>query len=82
MEKRSIFPEEGGQKDKGTLEGFEKSDLVKAEWVLFPSRYDVERDAAGMYKTWIENKDGVGMGSLLSNAHEKMFIKKHNSKNY
>ena len=42
----------------------------------------MELDAAGMYKTWIENKDGVGMGSLLSNAHEKMFIKKHNSKNY
>ena len=71
MEKRSMLPEEGGQKDKRTFEGFEKSELVKVEWVLFPSRYDVELDAAGMYKSWIENEDGVGMGSLLSDAHGK-----------
>lgn len=31
MGKRSIFPEEGGKKDRRTLQGFEKSELVKVE---------------------------------------------------
>lgn len=74
MGKRPILPEEGGKKDKRTLQGFEKSERRGGVNPLFPP---------DMMWSWMlqgctrltENKDGVGMGSLLSNAHEKSALK-------